>query len=44
MKYPTDGPGPLRLAFMSSSLAEPKDGVFAAVIVYEIVDSQPEEP
>ncbi len=44
MKYPADGPGPLRLAFMSSSLAEPKDGIFAAVIVYEIVDSQPEEP
>ena len=44
MKYPADGPGPLRLAFMSSSLAEPQDGIFAAVIVYEIVDSQPEEP
>jgi dolichyl-diphosphooligosaccharide--protein glycosyltransferase len=44
MKYPADGPGPLRLAFMSSSLAEPRDGLFSAVIVYEIVDSQPEEP
>jgi dolichyl-diphosphooligosaccharide--protein glycosyltransferase len=44
MKYPADGPGPLRLAFMSSSLSEPQDGIFSAVIVYEIVDSQPEEP
>ncbi len=37
VKYPADGPGPLRLAFMSSSLAEPQDGLFAGVIVYEIV-------
>ena len=44
VKYPVDGPGPLRLAFMSSSLSEPQDGIFSAVIVYEIVDSQPEEP
>jgi dolichyl-diphosphooligosaccharide--protein glycosyltransferase len=44
LKYPVDGPGPLRLAFMSSSLAEPQDGIFSAVIVYEIVDSKPEEP
>jgi len=44
MKYPVDGSGPLKLAFMSSSLSEPQDGIFSAVIVYEIVDSRPEEP
>jgi dolichyl-diphosphooligosaccharide--protein glycosyltransferase len=37
LKYPEDGPGPLRLAFMSSSLAEHQDGIFSGVIVYEIV-------
>jgi dolichyl-diphosphooligosaccharide--protein glycosyltransferase len=37
MKYPSDGPGPLRLAFMSSSLAQQADGVFAGVIIYEII-------
>jgi len=35
-KYPSDGSGPLRLAFMSSSLAQQADGVFAGVIIYEI--------
>jgi dolichyl-diphosphooligosaccharide--protein glycosyltransferase len=37
MKYPANGSGPLQLAFMSSSLAEPHDGFFAGVIVYKIV-------
>ncbi|MCL5317582.1 MAG: hypothetical protein M1503_04860 [Thaumarchaeota archaeon] len=37
MKYPADGQGPLKLAFMSSSLAQPRDGLFAGVIVYKIV-------
>ena len=37
MKYSADGQGPLRLAFMSSSLAQPQDGLFAGVIVYQIV-------
>jgi hypothetical protein len=44
MKYPKDGSGPLRLAFMSSSLADPQDGVFAGVIIYEIIDSESELP
>ncbi len=37
VKYPAEGPGPLRLAYMSQSLAEQKDGIFAGVIIYEIV-------
>ncbi len=37
LKYPAEGEGPLRLAFMSSSLAELKDGLFAGVLIYEIV-------
>ncbi len=44
MKYPANGSGPLRLAFMSSSLAEPQDGIFAGVIVYEVVDHEYELP
>jgi len=37
IKYPTDGTGPLKLAYMSPSLAQMSDGIFAGVIIYEIV-------
>ncbi|HEY4699589.1 MAG TPA: hypothetical protein VIH27_04370, partial [Nitrososphaerales archaeon] len=37
MKYPTDGSGPLKLAYMSPSLSQMRDGIFAGVIIYEVV-------
>ncbi len=37
MKYPPEGDGPLKLAFISSSLAESKAGIFASVLIYKIV-------